>query len=68
MGSDGIKRRQYVFFCPIPSDFWIVNLAKDLSFLLEFGIGATRGQPNYQRDSWLVGIVNSAPYIGSACM
>jgi sugar porter (SP) family MFS transporter len=40
----------------------------NLSFPLEFGIGATRGQPNYKRDSWLVGVVNAAPYIASACI
>ncbi|KAF8527257.1 hypothetical protein JB92DRAFT_2868261 [Gautieria morchelliformis] len=37
----------------------------NLSFPLEFGIGATTG-PNVDRDNWLVGLVNSAPYIASA--
>ena len=34
----------------------------------EFGIGAGSldpSSPNYDRDNWLVGIVNAAPYIGS---
>ncbi|KAI5475537.1 hypothetical protein MNV49_001198 [Pseudohyphozyma bogoriensis] len=38
----------------------------NLSFPIEFGIGALEGEPNYEKDSWLVGIVNSAPYLGSA--
>ncbi|KAI9709037.1 MAG: hypothetical protein M1812_007793 [Candelaria pacifica] len=38
----------------------------NLSFPLEFGIGAVKGEPNYERDTWLFGLVNSAPYIGSA--
>ncbi|PNS15311.1 hypothetical protein CAC42_5482 [Sphaceloma murrayae] len=40
----------------------------NLSFPLEFGIGEgeTPGAPNRIRDSWLVGLVNAGPYIGSA--
>lgn len=40
----------------------------NLSFPKEFGIGNgdTPGAPNQDRDNWLVGLVNSAPYIGSA--
>lgn len=38
----------------------------NLSFPQEFGIGAQAGEPNYERDEWLVGVVNSAPYIASA--
>ncbi|KII92492.1 hypothetical protein PLICRDRAFT_172579 [Plicaturopsis crispa FD-325 SS-3] len=33
----------------------------NLSFPIEFGIGSTS-----ERDTWLVGLVNSGPYIGSA--
>ncbi|KAI9644239.1 hypothetical protein NHQ30_007594 [Ciborinia camelliae] len=40
----------------------------NLSFPTEFGIGQgdNKSSPNYDRDNWLVGLVNSAPYIGSA--
>ncbi|KAI6898421.1 MFS transporter [Hortaea werneckii] len=41
----------------------------NLSFPVEFGIGngeAPVGTPNRIRDSWLVGLVNAGPYIGSA--
>lgn len=38
----------------------------NLSFPAQFGILAVAGQPNYERNSWLVGLINSAPYIGSA--
>ncbi|ESZ94219.1 putative galactose-proton symport [Sclerotinia borealis F-4128] len=40
----------------------------NLSFPSEFGIGQgdNKASPNYDRDNWLVGLVNSAPYIGSA--
>ncbi|KAF4554468.1 Hexose transporter-like protein [Elsinoe fawcettii] len=40
----------------------------NLSFPAEFGIGQgeTPGAPNQVRDSWLVGVVNAGPYIGSA--
>ncbi|KAF4301697.1 Sugar/inositol transporter [Botryosphaeria dothidea] len=40
----------------------------NLSFPQEFGIGHGEdpGHPNYTRDSWLVGVVNAGPYIGSA--
>ncbi|KAG8629321.1 hypothetical protein KVT40_003186 [Elsinoe batatas] len=40
----------------------------NLSFPTEFGIGQgeTDGAPNQIRDSWLVGVVNAGPYIGSA--
>lgn len=42
----------------------------NLSFPQEFGIGhgETPGHPNQDRDNWLVGLVNAAPYIGSAFM
>lgn len=42
----------------------------NLSFPTEFGIGHGEdpGHPNYVRDSWLVGVVNAGPYIGSAFM
>lgn len=40
----------------------------NLTFPEEFGIGHGHdpGHPNYDRDNWLVGLVNAAPYIGSA--
>jgi hypothetical protein len=39
----------------------------NLSFPAVFGIGATnKNDPNYNRDQWLVGLVNSAPYAASA--
>ncbi|KAA8903839.1 hypothetical protein FN846DRAFT_953338 [Sphaerosporella brunnea] len=40
----------------------------NLSFPQEFGIGAGHDptSPNYDRDNWIVGLVNAAPYIGSA--
>jgi hypothetical protein len=40
----------------------------NLSFPVEFGIAAPAGSPNFDRDNWLVGLVNSAPYIASAFM
>lgn len=42
----------------------------NLSFPQEFGIGHGHDptNPNYDRDNWLVGLVNAAPYIGSALM
>lgn len=42
----------------------------NLSFPQEFGIGHgdDPSSPYYKRDSWLVGVVNAAPYIGSAFM
>lgn len=38
----------------------------NLSFPIEFGIDDREGQPNAYNNSWLVGLVNSAPYFGSA--
>jgi MFS family permease len=40
----------------------------NLSFPIQFGIGNgnTPGAPNQDRDNWLVGLVNAAPYIASA--
>jgi len=42
----------------------------NLSFPQEFGIGNghDKSNRNYDRDNWLVGLVNAAPYIGSALM
>lgn len=39
-----------------------------MSFPQEFGIGHGEeiGHPNQVRDSWLVGVVNAGPYLGSA--
>ncbi|BFZ59613.1 hypothetical protein YB2330_000627 [Saitoella coloradoensis] len=38
----------------------------NLSFPKEFGIAAPVGSPNHDRDNWIVGLVNAAPYIASA--
>lgn len=40
----------------------------NLSFPQDFGIGHGEdpSHPDYDRDNWLVGLVNAAPYIGSA--
>jgi hypothetical protein len=38
----------------------------DLSFPQEFGIGASIDQPGGAKDEWIVGFVNSAPYISAA--
>lgn len=40
----------------------------NLSFPKEFGIGDGEDptSPNWERDNWLVGLVNAGPYIGSA--
>ncbi|KAI5481021.1 sugar transporter [Pseudohyphozyma bogoriensis] len=38
----------------------------NLSFPQDFGIEAVEGQPDYARNNWLQGVINSAPYIGSA--
>jgi MFS family permease len=42
----------------------LTAIPQDLSFPLEFGI-PTSG-PNAARNSWIVGVVNAAPYLGSA--
>ena len=38
----------------------------NLTFPQEFGIADTPGAPNSARNSWLIGLVNAAPYIASA--
>lgn len=40
----------------------------NLSFPTEFGIGESldSGGPNAKRDTWLVGLINSAPYASAA--
>ncbi|KAK1229185.1 hypothetical protein PQX77_007757 [Marasmius sp. AFHP31] len=40
----------------------------NLSFPQEFGIPFGPGIPNSERNEWIVGIVNSAPYIASALL
>ncbi|KAL8289990.1 hypothetical protein RQP46_002929 [Phenoliferia psychrophenolica] len=40
--------------------------AANLSFPQAFGIAEIAGTANYQRNTWLVGLINSAPYLGSA--
>ena len=41
-------------------------LVQDLSFPAEFGIPTHAGAPNAARNSWIVGVVNAAPYRASA--
>lgn len=38
----------------------------NLSFGTAFGLDTPQGQPGYDRDFWIIGAVNSAPYMGSA--
>ncbi|KAL1407800.1 hypothetical protein Q8F55_007235 [Vanrija albida] len=38
----------------------------NLSFPQEFGIHAEYGQPGGRRDEWIVGLINSAPYLAAA--
>lgn len=38
----------------------------NLSFPQEFGLNNPIGTPEGDRDEWIVGVVNSAPYISSA--
>ncbi|BEJ11812.1 hypothetical protein CspHIS471_0202720 [Cutaneotrichosporon sp. HIS471] len=38
----------------------------NLSFPLEFGIGAAEGQPGWQADEWTVGLVNGSVYLSAA--
>jgi len=40
----------------------------NLSFPTEFGIAAPVGTPEGNRDEWIVGFVNAAPYIASALL
>ncbi|KZP19995.1 hypothetical protein FIBSPDRAFT_955046 [Athelia psychrophila] len=40
----------------------------NLSFPLEFGIPTTPGTPNAAANSWLVGVINAAPYLSSALL
>ena len=44
-----------------PSDLCIFFLppSADLSFPLEFGIGAEEGEPGFERDEWIVGLVST---------
>jgi hypothetical protein len=38
----------------------------NLLFPTEFGVPTKAGAPDAARNSWIVGVVNAAPYIGSA--
>ncbi|KAK5221111.1 hypothetical protein LTR72_006670 [Exophiala xenobiotica] len=38
----------------------------NLSFPQVFGLDTPEGQPGYERDFWIIGLVNAAPYLGSA--
>ncbi|KAH7106622.1 hypothetical protein BKA62DRAFT_687681 [Auriculariales sp. MPI-PUGE-AT-0066] len=40
----------------------------NLDFPTAFGIGAAKGEPNFERDRWLVGTINAAPYAASALL
>lgn len=40
----------------------------NLSFPQEFGIHAEYGQAGGERDEWIVGLINSAPYLSAAIM
>ena len=40
----------------------------DLSFPTEFGLDHEVGTPAGDRDEWIVGFVNAAPYISSALL
>jgi hypothetical protein len=44
----------------------VIDVVKDLSFPTEFGIPNDAGAPNAAHNSWIVGIVNAAPYLASA--
>ncbi|KAF4622132.1 hypothetical protein D9613_009095 [Agrocybe pediades] len=37
----------------------------NLSFPQEFGLTSEAGNPNAERNDWIVGLINSGPYIGS---
>jgi len=62
-GSNGASKSVTSHTPPLLTIFYFII---DLSFPLEFGIFAKAGDPNYERDSWLVGLINAAPYIASA--
>jgi len=38
----------------------------NLSFPDAFGLNSPEGSPGYERDFWIIGLVNSGPYIGSS--
>lgn len=38
----------------------------NLSFPDAFGLDTPEGEPGYESDFWIIGLVNSGPYIGSA--
>lgn len=38
----------------------------NLSWPVEFGVSDAKTDPNYYRNTWIVGLVNAAPYIASA--
>ncbi|ODN80979.1 hypothetical protein L202_03089 [Cryptococcus amylolentus CBS 6039] len=40
----------------------------NLSFPIEFGISDADGDPNQARNQWIVGLVNSAPYISTSLL
>ncbi|PWN29515.1 hypothetical protein BDZ90DRAFT_112448 [Jaminaea rosea] len=42
--------------------------AANLSFPQEFGIAAAKGTANWERDQWIVGFINSIPYLSAALL
>jgi hypothetical protein len=42
------------------------HFPQDLAFPTEFGIPINAGAPNAAHNSWIVGVVNAAPYMAAA--
>ncbi|KAK0457525.1 uncharacterized protein EV420DRAFT_1621066 [Desarmillaria tabescens] len=42
--------------------------AANLSFPTKFGISTNEGDPNRERDDWIIGAINAAPYIACALL
>ncbi|KAM0749276.1 hypothetical protein T439DRAFT_303148 [Meredithblackwellia eburnea MCA 4105] len=40
----------------------------NLSFPMLFGIASPKGSPNHMHDEWIVGLINSAPYIAASML
>lgn len=38
----------------------------NLSFPQQFGIAAKAGKPNFERNTWLIGLINGSPHIGAS--
>jgi hypothetical protein len=65
LGSDWVERSQLVeqLAGSCPTDIHL-----DLSFPTEFGIASPVGTSQGNRDEWIVGFVNAAPYISAALL